>query len=199
VAAQRRFPDHFSVCADRYVACRPGQPPELIEHLARLAPERGLAWDAGTGNGQAAVLLADRFERVVATDASAEEIARAAPNPRIEYRVEPAEAPSLAPGSVDLVTVAQALHWFDRPRFHAAVARVLRRGGVIAAWCYREIRIEPEIDAIVGRFYSQRVGRFWPPQRRDVENGYRDLGFPFDELPSGEWAIRATKRRWSGQ
>lgn len=189
------FPDHFSGCAERYAACRPGHPPELIEHLARLAPGRSLAWDAATGNGQAAVLLAGRFERVVATDASAEQIARAAAHPQVEYHVEAAESPSLEPGSVDLVTVAQALHWLDRPRFYAAATRALRRDGVLAAWCYRAIRLEPAIDAVVARFRTVRVGPYWPRERRDVETGYRELEFPFAELPSGEWSIRRTMDR----
>jgi SAM-dependent methyltransferase len=107
------FEDHFSPQSGDYARYRPHYPPDLFEYLARIAPGRRLAWDCGTGNGQAAQELARHFNRVVATDASPEQIAHAIPHERIEYRVERAEEVDLAPGSVDLVTVAVAVHWFD--------------------------------------------------------------------------------------
>ncbi|HUO52389.1 MAG TPA: class I SAM-dependent methyltransferase, partial [Gemmatimonadaceae bacterium] len=120
------FRDHFSTRAAEYAAYRPSYPPELLDYVTGLCARRELAWDAGTGNGQAAVLLAERFARVVATDASAEQIARARPHPRVEYRVAREDDSGLAPASADLVAVAQALHWFDRSRFYAEARRVLR-------------------------------------------------------------------------
>jgi SAM-dependent methyltransferase len=185
------FPDHFSGHAGAYAAYRPSYPPGLIAHLASLCEGRGLAWDAGTGSGQAAVLLAEHFHRVLATDASPEQIGQARPNPRIEYRVALAQDSGLPPRSVDLVTVAQALHWFDRPRFYAEVRRVARPGGVVAAWCYGSARIAAEVDPVVQRFYSERVGPYWPPERRHVETGYRELEFPFEEVPVAAWALEA--------
>ncbi len=183
------FSDHFSGCADAYAAYRPVYPPTLIEQLAALAPARELAWDAGTGNGQAAALLAAHFARVLATDASAEQIARTRPQPRIRYRVCAEDGTGLDEECVDLVTVAQALHWFDLDRFHAEVRRVLKPGGVVAAWCYGRIELEPPIGPIVDRFYFDRIGAFWPAERRHVERGYVDLPFPFESLPFGSWSM----------
>jgi SAM-dependent methyltransferase len=185
------FADHFSGHAGEYAAHRPSYPVGLIEYLASLCPRRQLAWDAGTGSGQAALLVAERFDRVRATDASAEQIRHAQPHTRVEYRVGLAHESGLGKGAVDLVTVAQALHWFDLTKFYAEVRRVLREGGVVAAWCYGNAVITPEVDAVIARFYSDRVGRFWPPERRHVETGYCGLDFPFDEQRSPAFAIEA--------
>lgn len=177
------FADHFSAQAAEYARARPGYPPALFEALAALAPGRGLAWDAGTGSGQAAVGLARHFARVVATDASAAQVAAAAAHPRVEYRVAEAAEIDLPAGGVDLVTVAQAAHWFDLTAFYAAASRVLRRGGVLAVWCYDLPRITPEVDRVVDWFYREVVGPWWPAERRMVESGYRGLPFPFPERP----------------
>jgi SAM-dependent methyltransferase len=185
------FADHFSGHAGEYAAHRPSYPPGLIEYLASLCGERALAWDAGTGSGQAALLLADHFDRVLASDASAEQVAHARPHPRVEYRHALAQHSGLPPRSVDLVTVAQALHWFDLPRFYAEVRRVAKPGGIVAAWSYGNVRIAPEVDPVVERFYTGRVGRYWPPERRHVETGYRDLEFPFEEFSPTAWALEA--------
>ena len=200
------FKDHFSSHAEAYARSRPGYPQELFSHLAALAPKRQLAWDCATGNGQVAIGLAQHFERVVATDASAAQIAHAFPDERVAYRVEPAEATTLAAASADLVTVGQALHWFDLDRFYAEVRRVLSPGGVMAAWCYGRCTITPDIDASVDRFYAEIVGPFWPPERALVESGYRTLPFPFERVPipdcsmQAEWTaeeLLAYLRTWS--
>ncbi len=130
------FKDHFSGHAAVYASFRPGYPPALIDFVTSLAPGRSLAWDCATGNGQAAVCLAEHFERVIATDASAAQLAQATPHPNVEYRQAPAEQSGLADGSVDLLTVATALHWFDFDRFYAEAERVLAPGGALAAWAY---------------------------------------------------------------
>lgn len=191
----RGFSDHFSGHADAYARFRPGYPDSLFVWLAQQAPARERAWDCATGNGQAARALARHFEAVVATDASARQIENAGPDPRVRYRVAPAEASGLEDASVDLVTVAQALHWFDLPGFWAEARRVLRPGGVIAAWCYQLARITPEVDAVVDRLYRDIVGEYWPLGRRRVELGYGDLEFPFDEMDvppfemSADWTL----------
>lgn len=185
------FADHFSGHADRYATFRPTYPGPFIECLARAAPDRQLAWDCGAGNGQASVLLAAHFDRVVATDASAEQIAHAAVHPRVEYRVARECQSGLQPESAALVTVAQAYHWFDHAAFATEVQRVLQPGGVLAVWCYQILRITPAIDAVLDDFYERRVGAYWPPERRQVETGYRDLPFPFAEFDLGPWWIRA--------
>ncbi len=177
------FKDHFSTQAAGYAKARPTYPPELFANLARLTPGRSLAWDAGTGNGQAAVALAVHFEKVVATEPSAAQLAQAAPHPRVTYQQSAETAPMLADKSVDLATVAQAAHWFDRTAYYAEVRRVVRPGGVVALWTYELCTISPEIDAVVNRFYKGPIGPWWPPERKHCETGYRELEFPFAELP----------------
>jgi SAM-dependent methyltransferase len=183
------FADHFSAVSAAYATFRPRYPDALFDLLAGAAPAREAAWDCATGNGQAALGLARHFGRVIATDASDAQIAHATPHPRVTYRVAPAEASDLDDGSVDLVTVAQAVHWFDRPRFWAEARRVLRPRGVIAIWTYRLFSIAPELDAIVRRFYQNTVGPFWPPQRKLTEEGFRTIEFPFAEFSVPEFTI----------
>ncbi len=184
------FKDHFSRSAKEYASFRPHYPPELFAWLAARAPGHAMAWDAGTGNGQAAVALAEHFDRVLATDASAQQLTQATPHARVEYRVT-AERCELPPASVDLVAVAQALHWLDRPTFWAEARRVLRPGGVVAAWCYEMHRVFPEIDAVVERFYRETVGPYWTPDRKLVEDRYRGIEFPFDEIVAPAFAMKA--------
>jgi SAM-dependent methyltransferase len=176
------FADHFSTQAADYAKYRPGYPRALFEWLATLTPEQTLAWDVGTGNGQAAVQLAQYFERVAATDPSAEQIRNARRHQRVAYQVQPAEESDLDDESVDLVAVAQALHWFDFDKFYAQVKRVLKPRGVIAAWTYGLHEITPEIDAILQHFYNQTVGSYWPPERRYIDECYRTIPFPFVEF-----------------
>jgi SAM-dependent methyltransferase len=183
------FRDHFSGAAPAYAAFRPRYPDDLFAFLAERAPGRRLAWDCATGSGQAAVGLAAHFDRVEATDASAGQIAAAAPHPRVGYRVAAAEVSGLADASADLVTVAQALHWLDRDAFFREARRVLRPGGLLAAWCYNRLAIGPDIDAHLGRFFADTVGPYWPPERALVEDGYRGIDFPFAAIATPEFAI----------
>ncbi len=177
------FKDHFSSQSSGYAAYRPGYPAELFAALARAARGHDLAWDCATGSGQAARGLAPHFARVLGTDASAAQIGATVPHAGVEYRVAPAEASGLPDHGVDLVTVAQAAHWFDLPAFYAEARRVLKPGGALAIWCYERLSIEPALDAIVEDFYAGLLGAYWPPERRHVEAGYRDLPFPFAEAP----------------
>ena len=186
------FKDHFSVAAAEYDHYRPGYPAALLDFLAGAAPRRELAWDCATGTGQAAVPLAARFARVIATDASAAQLAHAVQHPGVSYRQAPAEDSGLPAGAVDLVTVAQALHWLDLGRFYAEVRRVARPGAVFAAWTYSLADADPAVDPLVAAFYEE-MGPWWPPERRHVEEGYRNLPFPFEPLEHPAFEIRA---RW---
>lgn len=178
-----KFPDHFSSVAGRYADFRPHYPDALFDSLATLVPPDRCVWDCAAGNGQATRGLARRFARVIATDASAEQIAAAPVLAKAEFRVALAEESGLPDASVDLVTVAQALHWFDLPRFYAEVNRVLRPGGVIAAWAYGVNHVEGDaVNTIVQDFYGNLLGPYWPPSRQLVESGYRTLPFPFGEI-----------------
>ena len=177
------FKDYFSTQADAYSRFRPRYPAGLFEWLAAQAPARERAWDSATGNGQAALDLARHFAAVVATDASARQISHAPDLAGVEYAVCRSEATPLASASVDVVFVAQALHWFDLDAFHEEVRRVCRTGGLLAVCSYGLFRIAPAIDEVVNYFYADTLGPYWPPERRLVETGYRDLPFPFATIP----------------
>jgi ubiquinone/menaquinone biosynthesis C-methylase UbiE len=175
------FADHFSTQSKDYAVHRPDYPDALFAWLAQLSRRRAMAWDCGCGNGQAAIHLARHFAQVLATDPSVRQLRHARPAPHLAYAAAQAEACPIASSRVDLVSVAQALHWFDLARFYAEVRRVLTPGGVVAAWCYGEVSVAPSVDDVIRHFYKNVVGPYWPPQRRHVEQGYRDLPFPFAE------------------
>lgn len=201
------FSDHFSEVATAYAAARPTYPAALFDYLASIAPGHRHAWDCAAGNGQATVALAARFAHVTATDGSAAQIAQAPRYPAITWRVALAHESGLADASVDLVTVAQALHWIDLPPFYDEVRRVLVPEGLLAVWCYGIQWVEdPAIDQRLQEFYRSVVGPYWAPERALVETGYRSVPFPFDELatPAFEMAhdwllpeLLAYIRTWS--
>jgi len=186
------FKDHFSATAAAYAAHRPTYPAALTEFLGEIAPRSDLAWDAGCGSGQLSVLLADRFARVIATDASTEQIVHATPHPHVAYVVARAEAGVLGHRTADIAVAAQAAHWFDLPTYYAEVRRVGRPGGVIALVSYGLVRIDHVVDPVVDRFYWQVLGSYWPPERRHVEEGYRSLPFPFPEIGAPGLEMRAS-------
>lgn len=200
--AQGSFKDHFSGHAADYSRYRPGAyPAALFEALAALAPDRECVWDCATGNGQAALGLAELFDRVEATDASDKQIAAAKPHPRIRYAVAPAEQSGLPDRGVSLVTVAQALHWFDLPRFYAEVRRVAKPEAVLACSCYMRCAVDAGVDEVTERLYNGVLGdAYWPPERKHVERGYADLPFPFTEiaLPRFEMEVRWTLEGYVG-
>jgi SAM-dependent methyltransferase len=162
----------------------------LFDWLAEVVPGRTLAVDVGTGNGQSAAELGERFARVVAVDPSDAQLANATPHARVTYRRAPAEATGVEAGTADLVASSQAFHWFDHPRFYEEVRRIARPGGVLAVWCYGLDRITPEIDAVVDEHYAF-LGPYWEPERRLVETMYADVAFPFDELAPPPFEMRA--------
>jgi SAM-dependent methyltransferase len=177
-----KFEDHFSGHSEQYAQHRPRYPDEIYAYLASIAPARSLAWDCGTGNGQAALGLAKYFDKVCATDASAEQISHAYPHEKVEYYAEPAEHVSLSDSSVDLVTVAVAIHWFNFDEFYREVRRVLKPKGILAAWTYSLTEISPEIDPLVNQYYSEIVAGYWPERIRYLEERYKTIPFPFEEI-----------------
>jgi SAM-dependent methyltransferase len=179
------FKDHFSSHAAGYAAYRPTYPAAVVNYLATLAPAMQLALDCGCGTGQLSVLLAERFARVIATDASTQQIANAHPHERVTYRTAPAEQSGLDDASADLITVAQAAHWFDLDAFYDEVRRVAKHDAVLALFTYGVLHLdEYEPDRVAQHFYADVLGAYWPPERRHVEEGYRSLPFPFEEITS---------------
>lgn len=197
----------FSPVAGSYAVARPGYPAELFAWLGSVVPARGLAWDTATGSGQAAVGLAEHFERVIASDVSAAQVVHAKRVPRVAYCVSRAETAPLPAHSVDLVVAAAALHWFDLPRFYDEARRVLRPGGVLAAWTYHAAHVESPFDAVLWPFYRDVVGRYFAAGARLVDDRYEAIELPGSPLQappfviSARWTaseILAYVRTWSG-
>jgi SAM-dependent methyltransferase len=187
--------DNFSAQAALYARFRPAYPPELIAHLASLAPNRQSAWDCGTGNGQVAAMLAGHFGQVYATDISEKQLGEAPAHPRIRYALEPAEQCSAPDQAFDLIVVAQAIHWFNFDRFYAQVRRVLRPGGVLAVLGYGIFRTDsPAVDALIHRFYTEITGPYWDPERRYLDEGYHTIPFPLEEIRMPDFAMQY---RWT--
>lgn len=191
------FQDHFSAHADAYVHYRPRYPDSLFDYLATLTGGQDLAWDCGTGNGQAAVGLARRFKQVIASDPSEQQIANAMAHPNVRYFVGAAEEPPAEAGGADLVTVAQALHWFDFDRFYSALRAVLKPGAVFAAWGYSLMQVIPAVDAVISHYYTNIIGPYWPADRRHIESAYQTIPFPLNEVSAPgfvltcEWSLDA--------
>ncbi len=176
------FKDHFSDAAKDYADNRPRYPKPFLEYIVSLAVKRELAWDCATGNGQAALDLADYFNRMIATDASEQQISNATRHEKIEYRIAKAESSGLDNSSVDLITVATAVHWFDFEKFYEEARRVGKRECVLVVFGYDLYSISSEIDAIIRTFYEKTVGPFWPVERRFIEDRYTTIPFPFKEI-----------------
>jgi len=202
-----KFEDNFSTQSRQYAQYRPRYPDALYGYLASIAPGSSLVWDCGSGNGQAAVGLAQYFDKVYATDASDEQIANAYTHDKVEYHVESAEQVGLESGSVDLVTVAQAVHWFDLVKFYKEVKRVLKPDGVLALWTYHLPSISPGIDKALFHFNYEVLSGYWSEKIRYVEDLYQTLPFPFKEIPPPEFSMETSWDRkqllgfldsWSG-
>ena len=186
----------FSGVSEEYAASRPLYPPELFEWLATSVRYRETAWDAATGNGQAAIGLATHFTHVTATDVSPAQLQHAKHHPRIEYRVAPAEASGLAADSIDLVVAAAAIHWFDLDKFYLEVERVIHRGGVLAAWTYHVAHVGPPLDKILWPFYRDVVGKYFAAGARMVDARYDGIRLPGEALQPPAFS---TTVRWSAE
>lgn len=182
------FQDLFSHDSAAYRDARPTYPEALFAWIATASRQRCAAWDCACGNGQATVPLSRYFDKVYGTDASKSQIEAAPLADNIEFRVADAGASGLTESSVDVVTCAQAAHWFDHDAFHREVRRVLKPGGLLCLWTYGVHHVSDEFDLPMGEFYSEVVGPYWPPERHHVDSHYTDLPFPFDriEAPSLE-------------
>ncbi|PWU01532.1 MAG: SAM-dependent methyltransferase [Bacteroidetes bacterium] len=188
--------DRFSERAETYAQYRPGYPKELVEYVISFVNNKNLAWDCGTGNGQAASLLAEYFVKVFATDISEKQIANAKHLPNIFYSISPAENTSFPDQCFDLITVGQAYHWFKFDAFEKEAKRVGKPGGVVAVWGYNLMKTgDQSIDELVRNFYSKVVGPFWDAERKHVENLYQDIPFNFELLPSKDFEMKLEWKR----
>ena len=199
--------DNFSSGSDNYSLFRPSSPVEVFDFLYANTSRFEDAWDCGTGNGQVATVLAGKFQQVTATDISAQQIAEALKLPNIRYCIERAEHTSIASSSVDLVTVAQAIHWFDFEPFYAEVRRVCRPGALLAAWTYAGIHVTETVDKVIEKLYFDVTGPYWDKERRYVDACYQTIPFPFDEIntppvsitqPMSLAQLLGYLRTWSG-
>ncbi len=184
------FNDNFSKQASIYAQYRPSYPHELYDYLSELTPTHELAWDCGTGNGQSAIHLADFYDSVYASDPSEAQITNAFAHDRVTYKIEKAEESTLKDQSVDLVAIAQAIHWFDYDKFYAEVKRVLKKGGIIATWAYGIPSINKELDVLIKHFHQKTVGPYWPIETRSIDQEYTTIPFPFREIEPPEFYIR---------
>lgn len=196
----KKVKDNFSQQAADYKKFRPCYPDALYTFLYSQLPNTETAWDCGTGNGQVAVHLAAWFETVYATDISTGQLSQAEQRKNIYYQQARAEATSLPAAGIDLITVAQAIHWFDFEGFYKEVQRVARPEALLAVWGYGLIKISSAIDPLLQKLYSRTLGPFWDAERKWIDDAYQHLPFPFEELPSPDFQIslRWTRRQFIG-
>ena len=189
------FKDYFSDASDDYRQFRPGYPDALFEWLSNISPSHEQAWDCATGNGQSAAALARHFTNVIATDGSEQQIKAAVPVENVSYQVARETCGSIDADSIDLITVAQALHWFDTDTFFREVSRVLKPGGLLAVWGYNLLSVNPSIDELINKLYHETVGSWWPPERRLLEHGYSNISFPWPAMATPDFNMSATWQR----
>jgi SAM-dependent methyltransferase len=183
--------DNFSIQASSYAKFRPVYPLALYEHLLKFIGSKNIAWDCGCGNGQVAGVLSGHFDLVIATDISPTQIQHAVQKPNVEYRVLPAEKTDIISGSLDLITVAQAIHWFNINEFYEEVRRVSKPRAILAIWCYDLPQINLNLNDVIGYLYEDILGdQFWDPERKLVEEHYQTIPFPFEEISLPEFHIQ---------
>jgi ubiquinone/menaquinone biosynthesis C-methylase UbiE len=180
---------HFSEKSTNYLVFRPDYPSALFNYLSKLSENHDTAWDCGTGTGKAALALAQYFKRVIATDSNETQLTVAPKKQSIHYYHWPAERTEIAATSVDLITVAQALHWFNLEAFYQEVRRVLKPKGILAAWCYSLGRLTPEIDPYITKLYSDILADCWPQERKWIDEHYQTIPFPFQKVKTPEFMI----------
>jgi SAM-dependent methyltransferase len=199
--------NYFSKQSDQYAEHRPRYPKGIFQYLVGLCGEREHAWDCGCGNGQASLQLSKYFSNVIATDVSESQIENALSMPNVTFRCEPSESTSITGGSVNLVVVAQALHWFDFEQFFEEVHRVCKPNGLFSAVTYNLCRVNDAVDQVIDDLYWDTLQGYWPDRRKYVDSAYSDIDFPFEMLPVKvfdmrlDWPVQqfiAYLKTWSG-
>jgi SAM-dependent methyltransferase len=183
------FKDYFSTQSVDYAKYRPDYPKELFDFIIAHTRNRHLAWDCATGNGQVAIALSPYFDQVIATDASEKQIKAAIPNKRVNYKVAPAEDSSLLDSSVDLITVGQAIHWFDFDVFYKEAKRVAAPDALLVIFGYGSHTVNEAVDEVNAWFYDTLLGSYWPKERKYIDEEYRTVPFPFTEITAPKLAI----------
>jgi SAM-dependent methyltransferase len=182
--ANETLKDRFSQHASEYAAFRPNYPPALYDFILLHTTGRDVAWDCACGNGQVALDLAPHFRKVEATDISQKQLDNAFRAPNIHYSIATAEQTEFSDKTFDLITVGQAIHWFQQANFFKEVSRVGKHGATIAYWGYALFRVSPAIDKIVDEFYGNVIGPYWDPERKMIDDHYQTIDFPFERIPS---------------
>ncbi|MEO8512174.1 MAG: class I SAM-dependent methyltransferase [Ignavibacteria bacterium] len=188
------FKDYFSKQAKEYSKYRPKYPAELFSYLSSLVNEHNTAWDCATGNGQAAIGLEPHFKKIIATDASSSQIEHAELHPKIEYRTLTAENSGLESDSVDLLTVATAIHWINTEIFYPEAKRIIKNGGVIAVWTYSESFINEEVDEVYEKLYKEILAEYWPVENKNAWKFEESVQLPFEAIETPEFEI---KLKWN--
>ncbi len=188
--------DYFSGHSKLYATFRPTYPDELYRFIFGHLKSFDAAWDCATGNGQVARVLSTQFDKVYATDISQQQLEYAVQANNIIYSIQPAEKTTFPDCTFDLITVAQAMHWFDADAFYNEVSRTIKPGGWLAVWGYSNCRISPEIDKLLLEFYHDTVGQYWDGARKLVDEHYRTIPFPFEEVATPEFLIR---KEWTAK
>lgn len=183
--------DHFSSTSREYSFSRPTYPDVLYRFLNDITPNKDMAWDCATGNGQAAIGLCKYFKNVIASDASKGQLEHRFNRNNIMYEMFPAEKADIQDNSVDLITVAQAAHWFDLDRFYKEVTRISKSNGVLAIWSYGMHKIDNDIDKISEKLNvgGDILGRYWPRETDYVKEDYKTIPFPFIEISSPKFEM----------
>lgn len=185
----KKVKDHFSGHSQLYAQFRPQYPDALYDYLFGLVPQQEIAWDCGTGNGQVASRLAEKFVWVYATDISEKQIAHAIQQGNIKYMVTRAEKTSFEHNTFNLVTVGQALHWFDFHAFFQEVKRTCKDHAIVAVWGYKLLKVSPEIDPVIYDFYTNITGPYWDEERKHIDEEYQNIPFPFEEIEAPDFTI----------
>ena len=174
--------DKFSKQSSFYKRFRPDYPETLYHYILSFVPVKNSCLDCGTGNGQVASVLAEYFEKVYASDVSESQLEKAIKKENITYTVQRAEQTDFLDNTFDLITVAQAIHWFDLNYFNQEVKRLLKPNGVLAVWGYGLFRTHSTIDEIVVNFYSETIGSYWNVERKHIDTNYESIEINLEEL-----------------
>jgi ubiquinone/menaquinone biosynthesis C-methylase UbiE len=185
-----KSPD-YSPYAKKYAQSRPRYPDELFKYLVSLVEQHMVAWDCATGSGQAALSLVNYFKKVIATDISSEQISNAVRHNRIEYRVCQAEKSGISNNSVNLITVASAVHWFDLNNFYREVQRVITPGGILAVWTYHVGYVEPPFDKLFLNFYNQILAPYFSKGAKLVDKKYSTISLPGKQIKVKDFFVSA--------